>query len=110
VRAALGMRAALAKLIRAVGGQADREKLNIGIGVNHGEIIVGNIGHPQRMEFTVLGDGVNLASRLEARPSILHGHSGGETVEALTRDQFIYRSVGAIAFKGKTRPLKFSRC
>jgi len=107
VRAALGMRAALAKLNERWAGQADREKLNIGIGVNHGEIIVGNIGHPQRMEFTVLGDGVNLASRLESATKQFYTDIlVGETVEALTRDQFIYRSVGAIAFKGKTRPIE----
>ena len=81
--------------------------MKIGIGVNHGEIIVGNIGHPQRMEFTVLGDGVNLASRLESATKQFHTDIlVGETVEALTREEFIYRNVGAIAFKGKTRPIE----
>jgi adenylate cyclase len=107
VRAALEMRAALATLNERWATQPDREKLKIGIGVNHGEIIVGNIGHPQRMEFTVLGDGVNLASRLESATKQFHTDILlGETVEALTRDQFIYRNVGAIAFKGKTRPIE----
>jgi len=107
VRAALEMRAALAKLNDRWATQPDREQLKIGIGVNHGEIIVGNIGHPQRMEFTVLGDGVNLASRLESATKQFHTDVlVGETVETLTRGEFIYRSVGAVAFKGKTKPIE----
>lgn len=107
VSAALQMRAALAKLNEGWAAQPDRVKLKTGIGVNHGEIIVGNIGHPQRMEFTVLGDGVNLAARLESATKQFHTDIlAGESVEALTRGEFIYRNVGAIAFKGKTRPIE----
>jgi adenylate cyclase len=107
VSAALQMRAALEKLNGRWATQPDREKLKIGIGVNHGEIIVGNIGHPQRMEFTVLGDGVNLASRLESATKQFHTDILiGESVEELTREKFIYRNVGAVAFKGKTKPIE----
>lgn len=107
VNAALQMRAALAKLNERWMAQPDREKLKIGIGINHGEIIVGNIGHPQRMEFTVLGDGVNLAARLESATKQFHTDILiGEEVEKLTREHFVYRNVGAIAFKGKTKPVE----
>ncbi len=85
----------------------DRQKLSIGVGINHGEVIVGNIGHPQRMEFTVLGDGVNLAARLESATKQFHTDVLiGEETERLTREHFIFRSVGAIAFKGKTKPVE----
>lgn len=47
---------------RAIEGQ---EPIKIGIGLHCGDIIVGNIGHAQRLEFAVLGDAVNVASRLE---------------------------------------------
>ncbi|MFN7137708.1 MAG: CHASE2 domain-containing protein [Limisphaerales bacterium] len=106
VSAALQMRAALEKLNSQWEKNPNRTQLSIGIGINHGEVVVGNIGHPQRMEFTVLGDGVNLAARLESatkqfRTDILIG----QETEMLTRNDFVYRYVGAIAFKGKTHPV-----
>jgi len=107
VTAALQMRPALAKLNDAWKGNPDRQRYSIGIGVNHGEVIVGNIGHPQRMEFTVLGDGVNLAARLESATKQFHTDIlVGEEAEKLTRGHFIYRNVGAIAFKGKIKPVE----
>jgi adenylate cyclase len=106
VRTTLRMRDALAKLDKQWASQANRAALHIGMGVNHGEMIVGNIGHPQRMEFTVLGDGVNLAARLETATKQFHTDLlVGESVEALTRRHFIFRRVGLVTFKGKTKPV-----
>jgi adenylate cyclase len=107
VTAALQMRAALTKLNSYWQENSNRKKLSIGIGVNHGEVIVGNIGHPQRMEFTVLGDGVNLAARLESATKQFHTDILiGEEVEKLTRENFVYRTVDLLAFKGKTKPVE----
>jgi adenylate cyclase len=107
VNAALQMRPALAKLNALWKDNPDRAKLAIGIGVNHGEVIVGNIGHPQRMEFTVLGDGVNLAARLESATKQFHTDILiGEEAEKLTHDQFVYRAVDLLTFKGKTKPVE----
>jgi adenylate cyclase len=107
VTTALAMRAALAKLNAGWKGNADRTKLSIGVGVNHGEVIVGNVGHPQRMEFTVLGDGVNLAARLESATKQFHTDIlVGEQVEKLTREQFIFRTVDLLTVKGKTKPVE----
>jgi adenylate cyclase len=107
VTTALQMRGALAKLNSDWKDSPDRKRLAIGIGVNHGEVIVGNIGHPQRMEFTVLGDGVNLAARLESATKQFHTDILiGETVEKLTREQFVYRIVGLLTVKGKTKPVE----
>jgi adenylate cyclase len=107
VAAALQMRAALAKLNSGWQQNPNRVKLSIGIGVNHGEVIVGNIGHPKRMEFTVLGDGVNLAARLESATKQFHTDILiGEQVEKLTREHFIYRAVDLMTVKGKTKPVE----
>ncbi len=107
VTTALQMRTALARLNATWKDSADRNKLSIGVGVNHGEVIVGNIGHPQRMEFTVLGDGVNLAARLESATKQFHTDILiGESVEKLTREHFVYRAVDLMTVKGKTKPVE----
>jgi adenylate cyclase len=107
VTAALQMRGALAKLNARWKENPDRNKLSIGVGVNHGEVIVGNVGHPQRMEFTVLGDGVNLAARLESATKQFHTDILiGEQVEKLTREHFVYRIVDLMTVKGKTKPVE----
>jgi adenylate cyclase len=106
VRAAIQMREALKVANAGWRGRPDRMELSTGIGINHGRVVVGEVGHPQRMEFTVLGDGVNLAARLESSTKqfgcdILVG----ETAEALTRDHFVFRRIDRVVFKGKTEPI-----
>ncbi len=107
VAAALEMRRGLAKLNGLWKDNPDRLILATGIGVNHGEVVYGNIGSKERTELTVLGDGVNLAARLESATKQFHTDIlVGEQVEKLTREHFVYRSVGAVAFKGKTKPVE----
>ena len=107
VTAALQMRPALAKLNADWKGNPDRMNLSIGIGVNHGEVIYGNIGTHGRAELTVLGDGVNLAARLESATKQFHADILiGEQTEKLTREKFIFRTVDLLTVKGKTKPVE----
>ena len=64
VRAALEMRSELQRLNRDWRRRGLPE-LRAGIAVNQGDVVVGNIGSPQRMEFTVIGDAVNISWRLQ---------------------------------------------
>jgi adenylate cyclase len=104
-RAALGMRRELAQLNQKW-REAGRMGLGMGIGINHGEVIVGNIGSQERMDPTVIGDSVNLASRLEGLTrvygvDILVGASAAE----LIRDEVHLRSVARVQVKGKSKPV-----
>jgi adenylate cyclase len=103
-RAALGMRRELRKLNEKWRGEG-RMGLGMAIGINQGEVIVGNIGSQERMDPTVIGDAVNLASRLESLTrvyglDILVGASAAE----LVRDEVYLRSVARVQVKGKIKP------
>ena len=103
VQAALRMKARLAKLNgeRAVVGQAP---IAIGIGVHTDDVIVGNIGTRKRLEYTVIGDGVNTCSRVEG----LNKEFGTtilitETTHDHVRDDFECRAMPEAPLKGKTK-------
>jgi len=104
-RAALAMRCELKKLNQKW-REEGRMGLGMGIGINQGEVVVGNIGSHERMDPTVIGDSVNLASRLEGLTriygvDILVGASAAE----LTRDEVHLRSVARVQVKGKSKPV-----
>ena len=81
-------------------------ELHIGIGLNHGDVIVGNLGSTEKMELTVIGDAVNLASRLESLTKEYHlDLLLGENVAKLVGDQYLLRLVDCVQVKGKTKPV-----
>jgi adenylate cyclase len=102
----LQMRTALAKL-NADWQERGMPEMHVGFGVNYGDAIVGNLGCEAKMEVTVIGDAVNLGSRLEgATKQYKIDVCIGENAAALVRDQFILRSVDLIIVQGKTHPVE----
>ncbi len=86
---------------------AGRQELQIGMGINSGEVIIGNMGSQQKMEFTAIGDAVNLASRLEGVTKEYGiDLAVGENTAALIASHFVLRTVDLIRVKGKTKPVE----
>lgn len=99
VRAALGMRASLDRLREDTG-----VRVGFGIGINAGEAIVGNIGTSQLMNYTAIGDVVNVAARLQAE-----ARSGeilvSESILSMVRELIEYEELGPIFVKGRAVPV-----
>ena len=80
-------------------------ELHVGAGVNCGEAIVGNLGSTEKMEVTVIGDEVNLASRLEGLTKPFYQQIViGENVARLVGPRFHVMPVASVTVKNKTRP------
>ena len=79
----------------------------MGLGINTATVVVGNMGSDQRFDYTCLGDGVNLAARLEGqtKPYGVKLIVGPQTAE-LVRDVYQVVELDLIAVKGKTEPAK----
>ncbi len=108
VRAALGMRRVMPEL-NAAWAEEGIKPLAFGVGINQGEAVVGNIGSyapHERLDPTVIGDAVNLASRLEGLTRVYSVDIlVGPTVAEYVRDEFYLRSVARAQVKGKTEPV-----
>jgi len=105
VMAALDMRAALAvynKKLRAGG----KPELTFGIGIHHGEVLTAVIGNRELSKFSVVGDTINVASRVE---HLTRDHKVDllitEQVRAALKDQFLLKPMPPMSVKGKAEPI-----
>ncbi len=107
LRAAIAMQRAIDDLNRgwAAAGQPE---IGVGIGISHGEVFAGNIGSHRRLEYTVLGDAVNVASRLcaEAGPGEI---LVSESLLRVVRDHVEYEYLPELALKGKSQVVQVYR-
>ena len=110
LKACLEMRKALGELntLRKSRGEF---AIKIGTGLHSGEAISGNIGSAERMEFTVIGDTVNMASRIESSTKafgtdLLVSDDLAKEVEG----KFVLQLAGSTKVKGKAEPLKLFKC
>jgi adenylate cyclase len=100
IRAALEMRERLKEFNEE---RKEGPKIRIRIGINSGKVVAGEIGSINKKEYTVLGDTVNTASRLEssvAKPGMVV--IGENTYEAV-KDLFECRPMGKVTLKGKAK-------
>lgn len=106
VKACIAMREDLQKL-NEERAQRGKAPLKMGMGLNRGEVIAGNIGSTEKMEYTVIGDPVNVASRIESmtksfQTDILISANVKESVES----EFEFEACADAQVKGKTEALK----
>ncbi|MGF1575936.1 MAG: CHASE2 domain-containing protein [Cyanophyceae cyanobacterium] len=106
IRAAVGMRAALRQLQQELTLEG-KPLFEHGVGIHFGSVVAGNLGSPQRLEYTVIGDAVNVAARIES----LTKEVGwdiliSETVYELVRDQIQVQPLGSHLLKGKVEPIQ----
>ncbi len=105
LRAAIAMQTELQAWNRDRVGQG-RPEVGMRVGINTDVVVSGNIGSPKRMDYTVIGDGVNLASRLEAACKQYGAYIliSDHTRRGL-RGTYRMREVDLLVVKGKTQPV-----
>lgn len=109
VAAALGMERATVQLNSELVAEG-KTPLGIGIGINTARVVAGNIGSHRRLNYSVIGDGVNVASRLQSetrktefRTNVI---TSATTVAAIRTRRFALRPLGAVQVKGRVEPVE----
>ena len=110
---AVDMQTKLMKLRRKWANEGDKwpkvvHDMHMRIGINSGDIVTGNMGSTMRKNYTMMGDAVNLAARLEsaAKQYGAYIQISEDTQKHLEEGYFIYRSLDTIRVIGKSQPVK----
>jgi len=84
-----------------------KPNVQVRIGLNTGEMVVGNMGGIGKFDYTVIGDSVNLGSRLEGANKQYGTYiMASERTQELVKDYFVFRELDLLVVKGKTMPIK----
>ncbi len=106
-RAALRQLRRVAALREGWVGRGDLSRFHVRIGLHSGAVIVGNIGSDTRMDYTIIGDAVNLASRLEGMNKVYGTHLLiSEDTRRLLEGRYVLRELDCIRVVGKSRPVR----
>lgn len=103
VQAALDMMAKLKEMNR---NQPQKDRIEIRIGINAGKLISGDFGSPKRLDYTVIGNTVNVASRLESSVAGANEIVVSEAVYKLIKDIFEFEYLGGKKLQGMSNPVK----
>ena len=104
----LGSAIEMVNLLKKFNSENNQE-FRIGIGISTGNVVVGNIGAKRRMNYTVIGDEVNLASRLEGLTKLYEVKiifSEHTEKRLINREKFVYRKLDKVCVKGKKKPIE----
>lgn len=107
VRAAIAMTKSL-DLYNEAQAEMGRSPLSIGVGIHMGNVVFGTVGSDERMDSTVLGDTVNVCSRLEGLCKVYHSQIiiSSEIYEQLNDDSILCRELDFVLVKGKDIPVR----
>ncbi|GHT91667.1 adenylate/guanylate cyclase domain-containing protein [Spirochaetia bacterium] len=107
VKAALAMRSALQQFNEGRNGSVKQPRIKIGCGINTGPVVAGQIGSNKRMEYTVIGDTVNLASRTESLTKVMHTDILiTEDTWKLVNRYLLTEEMPPVRVEGKAKPIR----
>ena len=95
------------KLLREKWKSEGKPEINIGVGLNTGDVVVGNMGSSKRFDYTAMGDAINLGSRLEG---LTKEYGVQIIISEMTKkkigDEFLVRNLDLVAVKGRKEPIE----
>lgn len=105
IKAAIAMRLALQEFNSTLESE---DRIDTGIGIHFGTVMLGTLGSSNRLDTTVIGDSVNLASRVEGLTKVYSVPllvTDDVIKHSLNQEEFLYREIDSVFVKGKTKPI-----